>query len=83
MPEERIYVIPLREVREKARYRRAAKAMELIRSFLERHMKTDRVKIDESLNRKIWSRGAKKPPSKVRVRAVKKEDGSVEVFPAE
>jgi large subunit ribosomal protein L31e len=41
------------------------------------------VKIDESLNRKVWSRGAKKPPSRVRVRAVKKEDGSVEVFPAE
>ncbi|MEM2865810.1 MAG: 50S ribosomal protein L31e [Candidatus Hadarchaeales archaeon] len=83
MPEERIYVVPLREVREKARYKRAAKAMDLIREFVERHMKTERVKIDGEVNKKVWARGAKKPPSKVRIRAVKKEDGSVEVFSAE
>ncbi len=83
MPEERIYVVPLREVREKARYKRAAKAMDLIREFVERHMKTERVRIDGGLNKKVWARGAKKPPSRVRIRAVKKEDGSVEVFSAE
>lgn len=83
MPEERIYVIPLREVKEKARYRRAAKAMELIREFVKRHLKTEKVRIEESLNEKVWSRGAKKPPSRVRVKVVKKEDGTVEVSPAE
>ncbi len=83
MVEERIYVIPLREAKEKPRYKRASKAIDLIREFLRRHLKAERIKIDEGLNRKIWSRGAKKPPSKVRVRAVKKDDGSVEVFLAE
>lgn len=83
LPEERIYVVPLREAKEKARYRRAAKAMDLIREFVRKHMKTERVKIDGKLNEKVWARGAKKPPSRVRIRAVKKEDGSVEVFPAE
>ncbi|MEM0359415.1 MAG: 50S ribosomal protein L31e [Hadesarchaea archaeon] len=83
MPEERIYVIPLRETKEKPRYKRANKAIDLIRKFLMKHLKTEKVKIDQELNRRIWSRGAKKPPSKIRVKAVKKEDGSVEVFLAE
>jgi large subunit ribosomal protein L31e len=43
-------------------------------------MKTpvENVKIDQSLNEVIWARGNEKPPSKVRVRAVKFEDGGVE-----
>ena len=33
--------------------------------------------IDPPVNQFIWSRGIEKPPSKVRVRALKFEDGSV------
>lgn len=39
--------------------------------------------IDPPVNRYIWSRGIEKPPSKVRVRALKFEDGSVIVHLAE
>ena len=39
--------------------------------------------IDPPVNQFIWSRGIEKPPSKVRVRALKFEDGSVKVHLAE
>tara|TARA_B100001123_G_C15148315_1_gene962457 strand:+ start:250 stop:576 length:327 start_codon:yes stop_codon:yes gene_type:complete len=39
--------------------------------------------IDPPVNQFIWSRGIEKPPSKVRVRALKFEDGSVVVHLAE
>jgi ribosomal protein L31E len=39
--------------------------------------------IDPPVNQYIWARGIEKPPSKVRVRALKFEDGSVIVHLAE
>ena len=39
--------------------------------------------IDPPVNQFIWSRGIEKPPSKVRVRALKFDDGSVIVHLAE
>ncbi len=36
-----------------------------------------RLFIDPPVNRKLWERGIEKPPSKIRVRALKFEDGSV------
>ena len=80
MPEERVYVIPLRAAKRVPRKRRARRAVKIAREFLMRHMKSERVKLDDALNRKIWRRGAEKPPSRVRVRAVKQDDGSVEAF---
>jgi large subunit ribosomal protein L31e len=43
-------------------------------------MKTpaENIKIDPGLNAVIWARGDMKPPLRVRVRAVKFEDGGVE-----
>ncbi len=54
--------------------------MKEVRSYLSSHMKTpeENVKIDTSLNDVIWARGDEKPPFRVRVRAVKFEDGGVE-----
>ena len=80
MPEERVYVIPLRAAKRVPRQRRARRAVKIAREFLMHHMKSERIKLDEALNRKIWRRGAEKPPSRVRVRAVKRDDGSVEAF---
>jgi hypothetical protein len=40
---------------------------------------SDDIWIDDSLNRELWSRGKFKTNSKIRVRAVKFEDGVVEV----
>ena len=84
MPEERIYVIPLRKAVQKARRKkRTPRAVETVRKFLKRHMKSDDVKLNEALNRKLWERGIEKTLPRIRVRVVKEDDGSVEAFPAE
>ena len=77
---ERIYTIPLKDTMRVPRYRRSNRAIKEVRSYLAKHMKTSEedVKIDQSLNEIIWSKGDSKPPLKVRVRAVKFEDGGVE-----
>lgn len=64
-----------------ARWRRAERAVRALRSFIQRHMKVEeeKVKLSERLNEYLWHRGAKNPPTKIRVVAKKLEDGKVEV----
>ena len=75
---EHIYIIPLRDARRMPRWKRANGAIKDIRKYLAKHMKTEEVKLDKTINEKVWSRGAEKPPSKIRVRAMKMEDGQVQ-----
>lgn len=73
---ERVYVIPLRKEWLKApRYKRAKKAIRAIREFLVKHMKVPerdlkKIKIDKWVNEAVWLRGIKKPPQKIKVKAV-------------
>ena len=78
---ERIITIPLRATKAAPRTRRAMRAIKEIRENVARHMKTDadQVWIDQALNEKIWERGIQKPPKKITVKAVKYDDGLVEV----
>jgi len=77
---ERIYIIPLRRAKIGPTSRAAPRAIDDIRHFLMRHMKVEQKKvwIDDSLNKQIWAHGKFWIPSKIRVRAVKFEDGVVE-----
>lgn len=75
---ERVYTIPLRNVKSIKRTIRAPRAMREIRNFLIKHMKAEEVKLDESINHVIWARGIQKIPSKITVKAVKDDDGVVE-----
>lgn len=81
--EEHIYIIPLRDSRRAPRWKRSNAAIKDVRKFLAKHMKSDEVKLDRSINEKVWSRGAEKPPSKIRIRAMKMEDGQVQAELAE
>ena len=80
---ERVYIIPLRKVKNVPRTIRSPRAVGYVKEFIERHMKTDDVIIDSSVNEKIWERGIQKIPPKIKVKAVKDEDGTVEVTLAE
>ena len=71
---ERVYTIPLRNVKSIKRTIRAPRAIREIKSFLIKHMKADDVKIDASINEKVWERGIKKIPSKIKVKAVVLDD---------
>ena len=81
--QEQMYVIPLGGVKRVPRWRRSAKAMKDIRAFLSRHMKSDDVRLGQDINERVWSRGTEKPPARVRVRAMKLEDGHVQAELAE
>ncbi|MHC1568279.1 MAG: 50S ribosomal protein L31e [Candidatus Syntropharchaeia archaeon] len=74
--EERIYTIPLKNAKKAPRWKRSKRAIKEVRDYLSRHMKSEEVYLDPSINEKIWERGAQKPPSKIRVKA-RIEDGVV------
>ena len=77
---EREYVIPLRSKWNRVpRYKRANKAIKSIKEFLVRHMKIrdrdlKKIKIDKYLNEEVWFRGIKKPPARIKVKAIKEKD---------
>ncbi len=75
----RTYVVPLGVVYEAPPYRRAKKAVIVIREFATRHMKAKQVSIDSGVNELIWSRGIKHPPRRVTLEMERDEDGVVKV----
>jgi large subunit ribosomal protein L31e len=79
--EERVYTINLGKVTLEPDNRRAKRAVNMIREFAIRHMKSEEVKIDEELNEVIWSRGIRSPPRKIRVIISKDVSGVVTVKP--
>jgi len=76
---ERIYTIPLREARDLTRSKRANNAVRDVKRFLTRHMKTETIWVDASVNEALWANGKFTIPSKIRVRATRFSDGVVEV----
>lgn len=76
---ERIYTIPLRELKSSPRNHRSDRAVRAVKTYLTKHMKAGSVWIDTSVNEKLWDRGMYRIPSKIRVRALKFDDGVVEV----
>ena len=78
---ERIFTIPLRETKKVPQPKRANHAIKYIKKYIAKHMKgeLDNVWLDEPVNRKLWERGRKHPPSNIRVKAVKFEDDLIEV----
>jgi large subunit ribosomal protein L31e len=80
MVKEQIYTIPLRVARKVPIWKRANRAVIEIRKYLVRHMKTEltQVKLDKTINERLWERGCEKPPLSIRVRAVKFADGEVQ-----
>lgn len=92
---EKILTIPLKKTKTAPKSKRASRAIKEIREFVAQHMRategmsdeekeqvlppTKKIWIDSKVNEVIWSRGIEKPPAVVRVRAIKFEDGLIEV----
>jgi large subunit ribosomal protein L31e len=76
---ERIYTVNLAKAWDTPKYRRTDRVINIIKEFTRRHMQTNKVKIDQDLNRHIWSRGKKNPPRKIRLRMIKEDDDTVVV----
>lgn len=77
---ERTYTIPLRAgVMKTKKYKRAKKAVSIIKEFIIRHSKSSDVKIGKYLNLKLWEHGIRNVPGSVKVDAVKDDKGTVKV----
>lgn len=78
---ERIYIIPLTTAKRGPSSRAAPRAVTAVRNYLTKHMKVEEknVWIDDSVNTELWMHGKYWVPKKIRVRAVKFDDGVVEV----
>lgn len=78
---ERVYTVPLRHAALAPRTKRANRAITEIKTFMARHMKTEAEKVwlDNPVNEVVWARGIQKPPRRIRVKAIRFDDGVVEV----
>jgi large subunit ribosomal protein L31e len=87
---ERVFTIPLTVTKIVPKTKRAPRAIKEIKEYVRRHMmeKTSgeddekdkkEIWLDYRLNELIWSRGIEHPPSRVRVKAIRFEDGLIEV----
>ncbi len=75
---ERTYNVPLRkEYRKAPRWKRTPKAVKALKQFLEKHMKSDNVNLDGSVNTQLWKHGMKNPPHHIKVTVTKDEEGVV------
>lgn len=81
--EERIYTVPLGKAWITPKHRRAEKAITILKKFVQRHMKPERIIVDTSVNEAIWKRGITNPPRKIRVKLSKDAEGVVSVNLAE
>jgi large subunit ribosomal protein L31e len=75
----RVYTINLGKAWITPEHKRTDRVVNMIREFAQKHMKSNEIKLDQDLNRQLWSRGKTNPPRKVRVKMVKEEDGTVTV----
>ncbi len=75
---ERAYNVPLRrEFQKSPRWKKTKKAVKALREFLQKHMKSDDVKLGKYLNEELWKHGMKNPPHHVKVVAKKDDKGLV------
>ncbi len=77
---ERIYTVNLTGAYGFPRTKRAIKAVEILRAYIQRHMKAreGRVVLSNAANAFVWARSIQKPPRRIKVKAVK-ENGNVTV----
>ena len=78
MEDEKIYTIPLRDITNKSKStKRAPRAIRKVREFLKRHTKYEIVKLDNSINEKIWKRSLNKIPARIRVKVIKEDEDTI------
>ena len=76
-PNESELIVPLRNAWNITRFKRATRAMQIIKDHVIQHLKVtenETVYIDNSVNEYIWSRGIENPPRKVRLQVIRHDD---------
>ena len=81
-PNESELIVPLRNAWNITRYKRAPRAMQIIREQVIRHLKVredEELYIDEEVNEYIWKRGIENPPRKVKLLVIRHDEPDIPV----
>ncbi|MCS7106792.1 MAG: 60S ribosomal protein L31 [Acidilobaceae archaeon] len=62
-----VFVVPFGEAYRGKRVNRADRAIRLLREFVKRHTKAERVLIMNEVNEVIWERSRERPPRRIKV----------------
>ena len=71
-PNESELIVPLRKAWSITRFKRAPRAMQIIKDHVIQHLK---VKEDEE----VWSRGIENPPRKVRLQVIRHDEPDIPI----
>jgi len=76
---ERVYTVPLSRAWIAPRHQRTKRAVNMLKEYAEKHMKSSEIKIETSLNEELWNRGITSPPRRITVKMSRDEDGVVTI----
>jgi large subunit ribosomal protein L31e len=79
--EERVYTINLAKIVLTPMNKRSNRAINMIKAYASKHMKSNDIKIDQELNELIWAKGIRSPPRRIRVKISKDADDVVIIKP--
>ena len=75
-------IVPLRKAWNITRFKRAPRAIQIIRDEVIRHLKVlpeEEIYIDPSVNEKIWERGIENPPRKIRLTVIRHDEPDIPI----
>ena len=75
-------VVPLRKAWNITRFKRAPRAIQIIRDEVIRHLKVlpeEEIYIDPSVIEKIWERGIENPPRKIRLTVIRHDEPDIPI----
>jgi large subunit ribosomal protein L31e len=76
MADEKILTINLRKnILKVAKWRRGKCYSKIFQELVKNQLKTDKIKVDKKVNERIWRKGIENPPTKLRIKSVKQNDG--------
>lgn len=74
MAERHIYTINLRKAKAVSQHRRAGRAMNIIREYVQHHSAPDELSISNAVNEQVWENGATNPPASIEVQVVEQDE---------
>ena len=83
MADEKIITINIRKkLKESPYWKRSSSASKIIRDILQRHTKK-KIKIDKSINEKVWKSGIQNPKTKLKIKITSVDDKTAKAELAE
>ena len=75
-------IVPLRNAWNITRYKRAPRAIQIIKDEVIRHLKVlpeEESYIDPEVNEKIWERGIENPPRKIKLTVIRHDEPDIPI----